>query len=263
MKPLRATCLLALWCGACATSPPSTDGWRLVWSDEFDRDGAPDPAKWSYEEGRIRNDEAQTYTVDRRENARVEGGRLVLEARREALGGAGYTSASLHTKGVAEWTHARIEVRARLPHGRGLWPAIWLLGADWHETGWPACGEIDVMEFVGFEPDVLHQNVHTRDFNHMRGNGRGTRIPFPGASEDFHVHAVEWDGERMRFSIDGKPTFEVTNDHTGAGSWPFDHPFFLLLNVAVGGSWGGQRGIDETVFPQRMEIDWVRVSVRP
>lgn len=262
MIPRLPAALLVLLLSACAAPPPAEASWQLVWSDEFDRDGAPDPTKWDYEDGRIRNDELQFYTRNRAANARVEGGHLILEAHREAFAGATYTSASLHTKGKASWTHARVEVRARLPRGRGLWPAIWMLGDSWHEVGWPTCGEIDVMEFVGFEPGVVHANVHSGAFNHMRGNGRGTRIPLADASDAFHVYAVEWDRERMVFAIDGRTTFTVANDHTGVQSWPFDAPFFLLCNVAVGGSWGGQKGVDESVFPQRMVIDWVRVSER-
>lgn len=245
-----------------ACSVPPVADWRLVWSDEFAVDGAPDPANWDHEHGKVRNDEAQFYTRARSRNARVEDGMLVIEAHREDFEGSAFTSASLHTKGKASFTHARVEVRAKLPRGRGLWPAIWMLGDSWHEVGWPACGEIDVMEFVGHEPDVVHANVHTADFNHVRGNGRGLRIPLAGASDSFHVYAVEWDRERMAFSIDGTPTFTVANDGGGIGAWPFDAPFFLLLNVAVGGSWGGQQGIDETVFPQRMTVDWVRVWER-
>ena len=258
MTSIRSVALLCPLLAACA-SAPSPNGWRLAWSDEFVHDGAPDPANWDYEEGRIRNDELQHYTRDRADNARVENGQLVLEARREAFAGATFTSASLITKGRAAFSHARIEVSAKLPRGRGLWPAIWLLGTNMDAVGWPACGEIDVMEFVGFDPDVVHTNVHTAKYNHMRGNGRGTRIPLPAPSDAFHVYAVEWDGERMVFAIDGRPTFTVTNEHTGTEAWPFDAPFYLLLNVAIGGTWGGQQGVDENVFPQRMEIDWVRV----
>lgn len=234
----------------------------LVFADEFDRDGLLDPSRWDYEEGRIRNGELQHYTRARTANARVEKGVLVLEARREDFAGAGYTAASVITKGRAEFTHARIEVRAKLPRGRGVWPAIWLLGTDIDTLGWPRCGEIDVMEFVGHEPGVVHANVHSDAMNHMRGNGRGTRIPLATASDAFHVYGVQWDAQRMVFTVDGRTTFVVDNDGTGPASWPFDRPHYLLLNFAVGGSWGGQQGVDEAVFPQRFEIDWVRVWSR-
>ncbi len=244
---------------ACAGTPSAANNWQLYWSDEFEHDGAPDPARWDCEVGQVRNGELQHYTRDRRENARVENGRLVIEARREDFAGAQFTSASLITRNRASFEHARVEVAAKLPRGRGLWPAIWLLGTNWDEVGWPECGEIDVMEFVGFDPDAVHSTVHTASYNHMRGNGRGARIPLAGSSDEFHVYAVEWDAERMVFAIDGRTTFTVANDHTGTAGWPFDAPFFLLLNVAVGGSWGGQHGVDASVFPQRMEVDWVRV----
>lgn len=263
--------LLAAACGTPAGAPawpvapdlPEDEDGRLpehlVWADEFDTDGAPDPAKWDQEEGRIRNGELQYYTRGRRQNARVAGGLLVLEAHREDFAGATFTAASVMTKGKASFRHARIEVRARLPRGRGVWPAIWLLGTNIGEVGWPRCGEIDVMEFVGFDPRAVHANVHSDTQNHMRGNGRGTRVALADASDAFHVYGVRWDRQRMVFTIDGDVTFEVVNDGSGVGSWPFDQPFYLLLNFAVGGSWGGQHGVDESVFPQRLEIDWVRV----
>ena len=247
---------------AACTATPSVADWQLQWSDEFAHDGTPNPALWDCEVGRVRNGELQHYTRDRLANARVENGHLVIEARREDFAGATFTSASLITLGRAAFTHARIEVSARLPRGRGVWPAIWLLGTNRSEVGWPACGEIDVMEFVGFEPDAVHQTVHTAKYNHMHRNSRGTRVSMTAPSDGFHIYAVEWDRERMLFSIDGSTTFTVTNDNTGTESWPFDAPFYLLLNVAVGGTWGGQHGVDESVFPQQMAVDWVRVWAR-
>lgn len=249
-------------------APP---GWKLVWSDEFDRDGAPDPAKWNYEVGYIRNNEAQYYTENRRENARVENGHLVIEARgdayplskdhpgRKGRDAAEITSASLITDGKASWTYGRIEVRAKLPKGRGTWPAIWMLGTNKRETGWPACGEIDIMEFVGHDPGVVHANVHTRGYNHARGNGRGNHVKVPDASEAFHVYAVEWTKEEMRFFVDEKCYFACANDGAGTDSWPFDAPQYLILNLAIGGAWGGQKGIDERLFPVKFLIDSVRV----
>lgn len=261
MRLHRILALPALLLAACAGSP-APPGWRLVWSDEFATDGAPDPAKWTWEEGRVRNGELQHYTRDRRANARIVNGLLVIEAHREDFAGATFTSASVITQGRASFTHARIEVRAQLPRGRGTWPAIWLLGDNWPAVGWPACGEIDVMEFVGFDPAAVHHNVHTATHNHLRGNGRGVRVALADPSDGFHVYGVAWDRERMDFTLDGAVTFTVTNAHTDTDAWPFDAPFFLLLNLAVGGTWGGQRGVDESVFPQRLEIDWVRVWSR-
>ncbi len=246
-------------------------GWKLVWSDEFDRAGAPDPARWEPEQGYIRNNEAQYYTKGRLENARVEDGHLVIEARKDKLpltdahprrNGrevAEITSASLTTKGKAEWTYGRIEVRAKLPAGRGVWPAIWMLGTNIDKVGWPACGELDIMEFVGHDPGVVHANVHTRGFNHARGNARGKRLELPDASTAFHTYALEWTKRELRFFVDDTCFFTCANDGTGVDSWPFDAPHYLILNLAIGGAWGGQKGIDDGIFPQRLVIDHVRV----
>jgi beta-glucanase (GH16 family) len=253
---------------------------KLIWSDEFDRDGLPDPAKWSYEEGFVRNRELQYYTTNRLENARVENGHLIIEGRKEPFPNARfradaperrwqqtreraeYTSASLTTRQRASWTYGRIEVRAKLPSGRGTWPAIWTLGTNIGEVGWPACGEIDIMEYVGHDPGVVHANVHTRGFNHNRGNGRGARIAVKDAETAFHVYAVEWTPEKLEFFVDDRKYFTLANDGTGMDSWPFDAPQYLILNLAIGGAWGGQRGVDDAIFPQRFVVDYVRVYER-
>jgi beta-glucanase (GH16 family) len=255
--------------------------WKLAWSDEFDRDGLPDPAKWSYEEGFVRNRELQYYTTGRAENARVEKGYLIIEARKERFPNArfqagaperrwqqqreyaDYTSASLTTRGRAAWTYGRIEVRAKMPAGRGTWPAIWTLGTNISEVGWPACGEIDILEYVGHEPGVVHANVHTRGYNHTRGNGRGSRLTLPDAEKTFHVYALEWTPQTLAFFADDHRYFTLENDGTGVDAWPFGAPQYLILNLAIGGAWGGQRGIDESIFPQRLTVDYVRVYQRP
>lgn len=244
-----------------ASAPEATDldGWRLVWADEFDVDGLPDPSRWTYEEGLIRNDELQYYTRARPENARVENGALVIEARREAWEGADYTSASVTTRGITSWRYGRIEVRAKLPTGRGMWPAIWMLGENIDEVGWPACGEIDIMENVGFDPDRIHANVHTEAFNHVLGTNLGEVIDLPDPHLDFHVYAVEWRPDRIEFFLDGERYFSFENSGAGPAEWPFDTPHFLILNAAVGGAWGGQQGVDDSIFPQRYYIDYVRV----
>jgi beta-glucanase (GH16 family) len=251
-----------------AATPAPGPEWKLVWSDEFDKAGLPDPEKWSYEQGVIRNREAQYYTRERKENARVEGGNLILEARKEqykiAGGAAGkgkgkgrdtaeITSASLMSK--ATWTYGRIEVRAKLPTGRGTWPAIWLLGSG----GWPACGEIDIMENVGYDPDTIHTNIHTQKYNHVKRTNKGAKITIPKPYADFHVYAIEWHPDRIDSFVDGKKYFTFKNEKTGNDVWPFDKPERLKLNIAIGGDWGGQKGIDNSIFPQKMEIDYVRV----
>ncbi|MFI5454831.1 MAG: family 16 glycosylhydrolase [Isosphaerales bacterium] len=258
--------------------------WKLVWSDEFDKAGLPDAARWGYETGFLRNNEQQFYTRARRENARVENGMLIIEARKEKYrnpsfdpaaktGGKGrgrrgreyadYTSASLTTRGKAAWTYGRIEIRAKLPSGRGTWPAIWTLGTNIGEAGWPACGEIDIMEFVGFEPGVVHANIHTRKYNHVRKTGKGDKISIADASEMFHVYAVEWDAQKIDFFVDGRKYFSFRNEGTGPDVWPYDKDQYLILNLAIGGAWGGQKGIDDRIFPQRYSIDYVRVYQKP
>lgn len=249
--------------------------WKLVWADDFNEPGLPNPAKWSYETGFIRNNELQYYTRERPENARVEDGMLVIEARKEQFKNpdydpesrrgrrgrefAEYTSASLTTQGKASWTYGRIEVRAKLPSGRGTWPAIWTLGTNIREVGWPACGEIDIMEFVGFEPGIIHANVHTRSYNHTRGTGKGDKITIADASNAFHVYAIEWYEDHIDFFVDDRKYFTFKNEGSGDDVWPYNKDQYLILNLAIGGSWGGQKGIDDSIFPQRYYIDYVRV----
>jgi beta-glucanase (GH16 family) len=249
---------------------PGRPGWKLVWSDEFDTDGAPDPKKWTYEEGFVRNGEKQFYTVDRRENARVEKGNLVIEGRKEHYtspkpgpGGkphtAEYTSASLTTAKSASFTYGRIEARAKIPHGRGTWPALWMLGINIGQVGWPKCGEIDILENVGFDPDGIHTTVHTEAYNHPKKTQKGKRTERPKPYDAFHVYAIEWTKEKIDFYFDEEKVFTFENEGKGEATWPFDKPQYLILNFAIGGAWGGQKGIDETIFPQQFLIDYVRV----
>ena len=233
--------------------------WDLVWSDEFDYSGLPDPDRWGYEVGHIRNSEKQIYTEAREENAYVRDGVLTITARKEAYEGSEYTSASLITKKTATWTYGRFEVRAKLPSGIGMWPAIWMLGANIDEVGWPECGEIDIMENVGFAPMMIHGTVHTGAYNHVRGTAKGSGIPIQGVSDDFHIYAIEWFEDHIDFFVDDTRYFTFANDGTGVEAWPFDLPHYLIINAAIGGSWGGQQGIDDSIFPQAYEIDYVRV----
>lgn len=236
--------------------------WRLVWADEFDKGPRPDPTVWSYEEGYVRNREAQYYTVDRRENARVENGRLIIEARRDGWQGHRITSASLHTSGKKSILYGRIEVRAKIPTGRGTWPAIWTLGENIESVGWPACGEIDIMENVGFDPRRIHAHVHTEAYNGLRGNAKGASTLAAAPWQRFHVYALEWYPDRLEFFFDGTRYFVYRNEGTGEAAWPFDKAQYLILNLAIGGEWGGAQGIDEALFPHRFEIDYVRVFER-
>jgi beta-glucanase (GH16 family) len=249
-----------------------TAKWELVWSDEFDYEGPPDPAKWGYEEGFVRNREMQYYTRSRPENARVQNGTLVIEGRKERFPNpryspgssswtrnrefAGYTAASLITRGKASWTYGRIEVRAKLPEGKGVWPAIWTLGTNMPTVRWPGCGEIDIMEFVGHDPVHVYGTVHySRDGQHKSSGGKH-RTERPFAS--FHVYALEWRPDRLDFLFDERQyhTFHLNAAGEGPDN-PFRKPHYLLLNLALGGEWG--REIDDSILPQKYLVDYVRV----
>ena len=234
---------------------------KLVWSDEFEYTGLPDTSKWSYDVGGHGwgNNESQYYTQNRLENARVENGVLIIEARREGFQGRSYTSARVISKDKGDWKYGRFEIRAKLPRGRGTWPAIWMLPTDWVYGGWPASGEIDIMEHVGYEMNIIHGTIHTDRFNHTKGTQIGSSLLARNVDTEFHVYAMEWRPDRIDIFLDGKRYFTVSNDGSGFEAWPFDQRFHLLMNIAVGGNWGGAQGIDDSIFPQRMEIDYVRV----
>lgn len=256
---------LALAAPVAAQTPEGPPGHRLVWTDEFEADGLPDPSSWTYDTQANAtgwyNNERQYYAADRPENARVEDGRLIIEARRERLesaadhGGQDYTSARMLSR--EGWTYGVFQARAKLPCGRGTWPAVWMLPVDLED--WPGDGEIDIMEHVGHRPGVVHGTVHTGRYNHVAKTQRGAEIAVPDACDAFHVYEVRWTPEAIDFVLDGRPYYRFANERTDRAAWPFDRPFQLILNVAVGGDWGGAEGVDEAAFPQRLEIDWVRV----
>lgn len=239
---------------------------KLVWSDEFDNAGTPDTTKWSYDMGDgcpnvcgWGNNEAQHYTNDTK-NARVENGRLIIEARKDSLGGKAYTSARMVTKLKGDWLYGRIEVRAKLPRGRGTWPAIWMLSTDWKYGGWPASGEIDIMEHVGLDAGVIHGTIHTETYNHIIQTQKEGKVTIADAQGEFHVYALNWTANKIEFIVDEKIYYTVNKGANDTfKEWPFDQRFHLILNVAVGGNWGGMKGIDESIWPQKMEVDWVRV----
>ncbi len=237
--------------------------WELIWSDEFDYTGLPDPALWSYDVGGHGwgNAESQYYTENREENARVEDGNLIIEARKESWSGRDYTSARLVSKTKGDWTYGRIEVRAQLPSGVGTWPAIWMLptNSSYGNGRWPETGEIDIMEHVGFNHGSVHATIHTKAYNHLNNTQRGGTKEVPDASDAFHVYAVEWTPLRMAFSIDGDTFWTFSKGLNTWEGWPFDRDFHLIMNIAIGGSWGGQQGIDDSIFPQQMLIDYARV----
>ena len=241
---------------------PTIDTTRkLVWSDEFNKDGAPDSTKWAYNIGTGSNgwgnNEAQFYTNELT-NARIENGKLIIEARKENKGGKSYTSARLITLGKTTWTYGRIEVRAKIPKGFGTWPAIWMLGENINSVGWPACGEIDIMEHVGKDQDVMFWSIHTKRLNWTLGTQQTFSKRVNGISNDFRVFKLDWTKELLQFYIDDVLYFTVNNDGRGVDFYPFTEPQYLLLNLAIGGNFGGST-IDDSIFPVRMEVDYVRV----
>lgn len=248
-------------------------GYELVFADEFDGEGMPDPDKWAYDTHRNAegwyNNELQYYADARPENVRVDGGSLIIEARRETLdaraygdfGGQEYTSTRLYTKGKAAWTYGFYEIRAKLPCERGTWPAIWMLPED-PEVVWPEGGEIDIMEHVGYDPGVIHHSVHTKAFNFGRGTQKTTQYNLPTACEQFHRYQLLWTPDMLLFGLDDEPKFAFRKTRSGQSRWPFDEPMHLLLNIAIGGDWGGRKGVDDDALPARMEIDHVRVYQR-
>lgn len=238
---------------------PSKPVPELTWSDEFDYTGLPDTSKWAYDTGGggWGNQELEYYT-DRAENARVENGHLIIEARKEDWKELQYTSARLVTRGKASFRYGRIEVKAKLPSGRGTWPAIWML-ADKEPLAWPDDGEIDIMEHVGHNPGFIHGSVHCKKYYHVIGTQKTDTIYVPDFADAFHVYSLDWDADSIRVSVDDSTYFRFANEHTGYDVWPFDNKMYLLLNIAVGGGWGGQKGVDDSIWPRRMEVDYVRV----
>jgi beta-glucanase (GH16 family) len=238
-------------------------GWRLVWSDEFDQpDGTvPDPAKWGYDTGGNGwgNKELEYYT-SRTNNARIEDGKLVIEARHEDFGGRNITSARLLTRGKESWTYGRFEARMKIPRGQGVWPAFWLLSTNISSVGWPACGEIDIMENIGREPGTVHGTVHGPGYSGDHGIGGPMTLPGGAAVADgFHIFAVECEPESIVWFMDGKQYFSLTPAQLPEKArWVFNQPKFMLLNLAIGGAWPGYPDATST-YPQRMIVDYVRV----
>lgn len=234
---------------------------KLVWSDEFNYNGLPDNSKWGYDVGGSGwgNNEAQYYTQADTNNAFVKNGVLSIVARKQKIENKAFSSARLVTRGKADWAYGRVEIRAKLPKGRGTWPAGWMLGSNIEKAGWPLCGEIDIMEHVGYDPDTIVGSVHTTTYNHVKGTQKTKRIGIKNPYTEFHTYSIEWNTDKMTFFLDDKSYLTVTNDHKTDKEWPFDKPQYLLLNLAIGGNWGGTKGIDDTIFPATLEVDYVRV----
>jgi len=232
-------------------------GWNLVWQDEFDGDTL-DLTKWTYDVGGHGwgNGEAEYYTK-RPENARLENGQLIIEARREDYLGLKYTSARLKTQDLGAWQYGRVEARLKIPRGQGIWPAFWMLGDNINRAGWPGSGEIDIMENIGREPSTVHGTVHGPGYSGANGVGGPHHLSEGAFADDFHVYAIEWETEAIRWYVDDTKYFSITPAML-PGKWVYDHPFFIIMNVAVGGGWPGNPD-STTVFPQRMVAEYVRV----
>lgn len=252
-------CAAVLSLSACSGKTVSSvpAGMALVWADEFDADGAPDSAKWDYSTGGNGwgNGEAQFYT-DKRENSAVAKGNLVITAK---LVNGLWTSARLKTHYKADWQYGYFEVRMRLPKGVGTWPAVWMLPSFPAYGTWPRSGEIDIMEHVGHDQDVIHTTAHTKAFNHRLGTQPNRHEEVRGVSQGYHVYGVEWDPNYLQWYVDGVPFHRFDNTGKGWEEWPFDKPFHLIINLAIGGAWGGEKGIDPKMTEATMKVDYVRV----
>lgn len=251
--------------GVFQSDPPVDKNWKFettpMWADEFDGTGLPDVSKWNYDVGGNGwgNNELQYYTNASTNNVKVENGKLVITAIQENVGGNNYTSARLVSKNKGDFLYGRIEVNAKLPVGKGTWPAIWMLPTDWAYGGWPKSGEIDIMEHVGYDPNVVHVSVHTEAYNHGINTQKTASKQIPTAQSEFHKYRVDWTPYSIKGYFDDQLVFTFVNEGQGYAKWPFDKKFHILLNIAVGGNWGGQQGIDSSAFPAKLEVDYVRV----
>jgi beta-glucanase (GH16 family) len=259
-----AVALLVLL-GSCSSrnsdlAGPAEAEWSLVWSDEFNGAAgqSPDPGKWAYDIGTDWGNRQLEWTTDRPENVSMDGnGNLAIVAREESFQGQPYTSARIKTQGLFEQRYGRFEARIRVPAGQGLWPAFWMLGANIDEVGWPQSGEIDIMEFLGQEVNVLHGTLHGP--GHFGDNAFTRRYVYPDGrlDTDFHVYSVEWEADEIRWYLDGQLYHQARRGQV-PGQWVYDHEFFMILNLAVGGNWPGPVGPNVT-FPRTLLVDWVRV----
>lgn len=235
---------------------------KVVFHDEFDVDGMPDSTLWNYEVGYIRNGELQYYTPGL--NSVCRDGVLIIEARADSIEIDGniapITSASLTTKDRNAWKYGYVEVRAKLPSSLGTWPAIWMMPQEDSYGKWPRSGEIDILEHVGYNPENIHFSAHTERYNHMIGTQRTHVIKAPEAVGQFHVYGLKWTPDRLTWLYDGKEVYTIDRDaDSDWTAWPFDIDYYLILNLAFGGGWGGAEGVDIDSLPQSYEIDYVRV----
>lgn len=246
------------------STAPIDSNWKFetvpVWAEEFDYTGVPDPNNWKYDIGGSGwgNHELQYYT-DNPSNAYVENGVLTVTAKKEPMSGMNYTSARLVSKNKGDFLYGRVEISAKLPTGKGTWPALWMLPTDWAYGDWPASGEIDIMEHVGYDPNVVHFSTHTKAYNWTINTQKTSTKTIPTATTEFHKYRVDWTPYAVRGYFDDIQVFSFVNDGKGFASWPFDKRFHLLVNLAVGGDWGGAQGVDDTIFPKSLVVDYIRL----
>ncbi len=244
--------------------------WELVWADEFESETINE-SKWNklrWRPGWV-NNEQQAYT-DRDINLYLDDGNLVIQGLIEpgyygtdytgTTYNSDYTSGRMNTDDKVSWTYGRFDIRAKLPKGKGSWPAIWMLGENISTVGWPNCGEIDIMEHVGFDDGRIHASIHTEDYNHMNNTQKSGSTFIETATDSFHIYSLEWSPTYLRYLIDNESYFFVYNGSNGdVAKWPFDEPQYIILNLAIGGDWGAIQGIDPSAFPMKMLVDYVRV----
>lgn len=245
----------------------TVDDWQPVWCEEFDYEGLPDSEKWFYDVGGSGwgNNELQYYTKEDLDNASVSDGTLKITALLESMGGKNYTSARLVSKYRGDWLYGKFEIRAKVPSGNGTWSAAWMLPTQYEYGAWPRSGEIDIMEHVGYDPDKIHGTIHTGAYNHNLNTQIGYTKTVPDASTEFHTYTLIWEPHFMEIFVDGdsygrfgyNPLMNVGTENSDA--WPFDQEFHMILNLAIGGMWGGVKGVDDSLFPHTLEVDYVRV----
>ena len=243
----------------CFTLQSYSQKYVMVWNDEFNTPGLPDSTKWNYEVGKVRNAELQYYTSKRYENARIQDTTLIIETRKEPYMGANYTSASLVSTYKGDWTYGKFEIRAKVPAGKGTWPAIWMMPTNEEYGFWPKSGEIDIMEYVGMNINNLYFTAHfegTDGTGHQGSGGQTSTIPPYGR---FVTYTLVWTPTSLEWYADGVMYWSYTAPPTDPRVWPFNKLFHMILNLAYGGSWGGQQGVDDTKLPARFYIDYVRV----
>lgn len=263
IKTIATILLIPLMFACIRNSKISKSDYKLVWSDDFNINGLVDSTKWSYDtvgnSWGWGNDELQWYTAKKTKNAEVIDGFLYIRAVKEKTNGKEYSSARIITKGKGDWLYGKVEVRAKVPGCRGIWPAIWMLSSDNSYGTWPASGEIDIMEHVGYIPDSVYASTHCQKYYFKIGTQKTKGFYIPDCDKGFHTYTMEWDPEQISIFCDDTKYFNFKNEHKTFQEWPFDKSFYLILNVAVGGAWGGVKGVDTTSFPQTMIVDYVKV----